>query len=353
MKKAPKIILPSLGLILLAAILFSAAQANSKKSFRHNHLALVPSGQSEADYQNTLNSQEKVPAINGVLTPSSLVQRPIAVVIENHPAARPQSGLSQADIVYEALAEGGITRFMAIFQTQRVNTVGPVRSARTYFNDWAQELGAIYAHVGGNSDALYYLKKGIPGLSNADQFFNNDFFARVPPRKPPHNTYTSTAQLLALAKQRNFNMIKSYPEYLFKDDKAAQMPTGSKINIDFSTPSFAVSWAYNSKTNLYKRSNGGKLSVDLGNGKNIFAKNIIVQRVRNWPVASDTVLAISMGTREGGEADVYQDGIVVHGTWKMVDGRTKYFDLANNEIKLNRGQTWIEIVPPANAVTIK
>src|SRR5581483_1401572 len=121
----------------------------------------------------------------------SMAKRPFAVVVENHPDARPQSGLSQADVVYEALAEGGITRFLAIFQSQDVKSIGPVRSARTYFNDWAQEWGAVYAHVGGNSDALALIKAGIPGVSDADQFFNDPYFTRISSRRPPHNTYTS------------------------------------------------------------------------------------------------------------------------------------------------------------------
>lgn len=346
MKKATKILLPIVTLAVVVAIVLAGAQAQTKKVIK---TALnIPQTQ-----DNSAVSTDMVPAINGVLVPSTLVQRPFAVVIENHPAARPQSGLSQADIVYEALAEGGITRFLAIYQTQNVKSLGPVRSARTYFNDWAQELSAIYAHVGGNSDALYYLKLGIPGVSNADQFYNGDFFARTPPRVPPHNTYTSTAKLMALAKQRGFSMAKSYADYLFKDDAASQIPTASQININFSTPSFAVKWVYDSKTNTYKRYLAGSAAVDLNNNKNIYAKNVIVQRVRNWPVASDTVLAISMGTREGGEADVYLDGHAIHGAWKLVDGRTKYFDVEGNEIKLNRGQTWIEIVPPANSVTVK
>ncbi|MDB4940352.1 MAG: hypothetical protein JWO40_777 [Candidatus Doudnabacteria bacterium] len=307
--------------------------------------------QSQSDYQNSLANADKIPAINGVMTPSALVQRPFAVVIENLPAARPQSGLSQADIVYEALAEGGITRFLAVFQTQQVKSIGPIRSARTYFNDWAQELGAIFAHVGGNSDALYYLKQGIPGLSDADQFVNGAYMTRIPPRLPPHNTYSSTDKLFAMAKHDKFSATKTYSDYIFKDDAALAQPTASKININFSLPAYTVKWLYDSKTNTYKRYNAGVATIDAGNNKSVNAKDLIVQRVRNWPVKSDTLYAISMGTREGGDADVYMDGGVIHGTWKLVDGRTKYFDQTGNEIALNRGQIWIEIVPPANTVT--
>jgi len=130
----------------------------------------------QEQYAQKLSDLQKVPAIDGELVQPGDIQRPFGVVIENFPDARPQSGLSQANIVYEALAEGGITRFFALFQTQKAPQIGPVRSARTYFNDWAEEWGVVYAHVGGNSDALAYLHAGISGVTDADQFYNDPYF---------------------------------------------------------------------------------------------------------------------------------------------------------------------------------
>jgi hypothetical protein len=355
MKSNKKFFLFLLVIVIVGAV-FAVVQAKTKKKNIRSFSSSSKEQdskifQTQVDYQKGLDAQDKVPAINGLLTPESLVQRPFAVVIENHPAARPQSGLSQADIVYEALAEGGITRYLALFQTQQVQQIGPVRSARTYFNDWAQELSAVYVHVGGNSDALYYLKQGIPGVSNADQYVNNNYIYRVPPRLPPHNTYTSSSNLFAMAKNDRFSPTKSYINYLFKDDAPSIQPSVSKISIDFSAPHYAVQWVYDSKSNTYKRFLSGSASVDANGNKNIYAKSVIIQRVKNWPVQSDTLLAISMGTREGGVADIYQDGKVIHGTWKVVNGRTKYLDSQGAEIALDRGQIWIEVVPPDRSVT--
>jgi len=251
---------------------------------------------------------------------------------------------------------------LGVFQTENVKEIGPVRSARTYFNDWAQELKAIYAHVGGNSDALYYIKQGIPGVSDADQFFNGRYFERTPPRQPPHNTYTSTAQLLELAASHKYNLTATFAPYQFKDDQLAKdfvkdssgtinVPAAN-IAIDFSEPSYAVAWKYIQATNSYQRYQIGKKVLDAGNNQPIVAKNIIIQRVTNWPVQTDTPFSISMGTRAGGAAEVFQDGADIKGTWRLDSGRTKFYDLSAQEIKLNRGKIWIEIVPPDNSVLV-
>ncbi len=278
-------------------------------------------------------------------------QRPIAVMIENHPDSRPQSGLSQADIVYEALAEGGITRQMGIFQSQKVDSIGPVRSARPYYIDWAEELGAIYVHVGGSSDALEELRAGVPGVANVDQYFNGDYFKRITTRSAPHNVYTSTDKLLALVKDQGIKNSRNYQDYLFKDPAVPSTPVASTINIDFSLPAFAVKWTYDSKTNNYKRYVAGVAVVDAGNNKNILAKNVVVQKVKVTPVPGDPKLTVIIDTKSGGEAVIFQDGKEIKGTWKVVNGRTKYFDNVGQEIRFLRGQIWIEMVPLENTIT--
>lgn len=342
-----------IALILLAAVVFLAQrvfilskQGNSGKTI-------------EPDIEKVLLKPGEAFAINGTIVPIQKASRPFAVVVENHVDSRPQSGLSQADLVYEALAEGGITRFLAVYQTEDVTSIGPVRSARTYFNDWAQELKAVYVHVGGNSDALYYIKQGIAGVSDADQFFNDPYFLRIISRPMPHNTYTSTVRLQALAKARKFDLTPSYESYLFKDDQASvSSEVQNTISIDFSLPAFTVSWTYDSVSNSYVRYLAGKKAVDVGNNSEIKAKNVIIQRVANWPVESDTILAISMGTRDGGDAEFYLDGKKILGSWKYINGRTKFFKKTivlgreiNTEMEFNRGKMWIEIVPPDRAVT--
>ncbi len=353
-KKAAKYAAAAAVIIALAAIAYSV---------RHHRKAVLKHIKSTSTSvqdklfrqysQPTTAQQGMAQAINGLVVPANQVHRPFAAVVENLQAARPQSGLSQADVVYEALAEGGITRYLAVFQTQNVDMIGPVRSARTYFNDWAQELGAIYAHVGGNSDALYYIKQGLPGVSDADQMSNDPFFWRTSDRKRPHNTYTSVEKLFALAQAYGYSLDKNYQDWVFKDDAEDPSAPAKTIDIQFSMSPWAVEWNYDPTTNTYKRILAGKPDIDRNNNVQIHPKTVVVQFVRNWPVASDTLYAISMGTREGGQAYVFEDGKEILGTWKVVDGKTRFYDQNGNEIAFDRGQLWLEMVPPGNRVAVK
>ncbi len=346
MKKQHRNIYITVGIVAVLLIVLGASY------MKHRKASELQTSSDNQDQQ--IEDFGKAVALNGTKVEEAKVQRPFAVVIENHPDARPQSGLSEADLVYEALAEGGITRFLAIFQSQDVKSIGPVRSARTYFNDWAQEWGAVYVHVGGNIDALNLLDAGVAGISNADQYYNGDYFTRITTRPAPHNVYTSIDKLKALSASHSFSIAKSYTDYIFKDDAPAQTPDASKITIDFSMPSFMVQWVYDSSTNTYKRYIAGSAALDNGNKQYIFAKNLIVQRVtaqESHP--GDPKLALLMGTHTGGEADVYQDGTVVHGTWKYLNGKTRYYDSSGKEIALNRGQIWIDVVPPDRTVSAK
>jgi hypothetical protein len=294
--------------------------------------------------QEQKDEEQKTPGINGLPLVDLEFTRPIAVVIENSPEARPQSGLSKADIVYETLAEGGITRFLAIFQSQKPEQLGPVRSARSYFNSWASELGAIYAHVGGHHTALTELENGIKGVSDANEFFNGSYFYRINSRAAPHNTYTTIDRLQALAKAKKYKTEMSSKDWKFKDDSKGEV-TAKKLVIPFSKPIFQASYAYDSESNSYGRFIGGRMAVDAENNEQIKAKNVVVQVVRVWPMPGDDKLAILMDIEEGGNAFVYQDGSEIKGTWKVTGGRTRYYDESGKEIEFNRGQIWVEVIP--------
>lgn len=297
-------------------------------------------------------TDNRVEAINGTKVDPAQVRRPFVVMIENHPDARPQSGLSQADMVYEALAEGGITRFMAVFQTQNVENLGPIRSARGYYIDWAQELGAIYVHVGGESGALNRLQAGVDGLANADQYFNDPYFHRITSRPAPHNVYTSVEQLLALASHQEFSLDKTYGAWKFKDDAPVATPAANTIAITFSLPSFDVKYTYDKASNSYLRFNAGVAAKDANNGEQLKPKVVIVQYVPKFQLYTDNPLDLGMKTRDGGAAKIFQDGNLQIASWKFVDGRTRFYDKENNEISFDRGQIWIEVVPPENLVKV-
>ncbi|MCL5666251.1 MAG: DUF3048 domain-containing protein [Patescibacteria group bacterium] len=351
MKKSYKIFAAALLLAFLILIIYVTNRKSANLAVQ-NSPDSVPKVLSE---QSPEGQTDSAATLNGSLVSSGEAQkRPIAVMVENHPDARPQSGLAEADMVYETLAEGGITRFMAVYQTESASNIGPVRSARTYFAEIADEFGAIYAHVGGNSDALANIKSGVyKNIADADQFFNDDFFRRISARPMPHNVYTSTSELRELASAHGFADAANYQSWLFKDDAPSANPA-EKINIDFSLPSFAVQWRYNPAGNNYARTMAGQLHKDKDTGKQITAKNIIVQYVETFPVKSDTPLAIGMTLTGSGKSVVFEDGKAIEGAWKKDNsGRTRYYSQDGAEIRFNRGQTWVELVPSDRSVSWK
>jgi hypothetical protein len=329
-------------LIILVLVIFLA--------YRIIHRALRP-GRQLSENMPAGKAEELMAALNGEMVSPPIAQsRPIAVMVENHPDARPQSGLSQADLVYEAVAEGGITRFMAVYQTKAPANIGPIRSARTYFATLADELGAVYAHVGGNSDVLANIRAGdYKNISNADQFFYSDYFHRIASRHMPHNVYTPLAALGKLVADKHWNNQASFEPWQFKDDSATSTPI-KNISIDFSTPSFAVGWRYNSSANSYLRDIAGTPDKDANDSSRITAKNVIVQLVSGHPIQTDTIGSIWIDLIGMGKAKIFLDGAEINSIWKKEAGdRTRYFDLSGQEIKLNRGTTWVELVPVEKA----
>lgn len=305
---------------------------------------------------NQLNNVQAV-ALNGEMVAVETTERkPVAVVIDNQPDARPQAGLTEADIVYETLAEGGITRFLALYQTKAARNVGPIRSARIYFNELAEEWGALYAHVGGNSDALDALKQSTYGqIANADQFFFDPYFHRINTRKAPHNVYTSIDTLYELGHHEQWDLKTApIPDWKYAP-RPVQTTLSQSISIPFSTPEYAVLYTYSPKENLYLRSVAGKTTLDANTGTAVKANNIIIQFASSHPTKTDTIGSLSFNLDAGGKAIVISGGIATKGTWEKVNGHTKFIDAAGKEVELNPGQTWIEIIPLelAPKVTIK
>jgi len=306
-------------------------------------------------------------------------RRPLGIMIENHKEARPQSGLSSADVVYEAVAEGGITRFLAIFYCQDAPYVGPVRSARIYFLKFLEGYGKnpLYAHVGGANtpgpaDALGYIKKlDWSSFNDLNQFsvpfpyFWRDY-ERLKNVATEHTVYTSTKKLWQYAKdKRNLTNIdnqgvrweKSFSAWKFEDD-AAQADRGTVNKIDFGfwdnlASDFSVVWSYDNKTNSYKRTNGGVPHLDKNSGKILETKNVVVMFTKESP-ANDGyegghILYKNVGT---GEMLFFKNGQVVKGTWSRdkEEDQVKFFDNNGKEISIVRGQVFIEMLPIGNKV---
>lgn len=278
---------------------------------------------------------------------------PLAVVVENIVEVRPQSGLSHADIVYESLTEGGITRFLAVYLAEESEEIGPVRSVRPHFIDWSQELGALLAHIGGSPQALdkliEYSVRTLPE--------ERPFYFRKEDKKlgPEHTAFTSTKKLWEMADNRNYSGSPKIDSWKFKKEATSSArPASSVINLGFSgLKDYHVRWEYDADQNIYKRFGGdpGLVQLDKLTDQQINAKNLIVHYAGH-STPKDEKNRIDVQTLGEGEAKIFFDGTVIEATWKKESpiSRTLYLDTNGKEIEFNRGKIWVEIVPIGSPV---
>ena len=308
-------------------------------------------------------------SLDGVLVEPTLAHLlPFAVMIDNQPDARPESGLAEASLVFESPVEGGLTRYMAVFDSSStVDQIGPVRSARPYFVDWANGLGALYAHVGGSPDALDYIKS-MPAFHNVDQFFNGSTFWRSAKRVAPHNTYTRSDLLLSLAQAKNWRPAQ-WHAWDYKDDDALSATStaqGATLTTSSSTtktvkvktttvlrggaagPSIAyngdtnVAWQFDKTNDTYIRVMNGAQYTDL-DGMQVRAHNIVVLLTDSQTLDSEGRLKVRTTGR--GSALLYRDGDVLPVTWfRSTGGQISFESVDGTNVTFNRGTTWIEVV---------
>jgi hypothetical protein len=299
-------------------------------------------------------------ALDGMPTEPQRANRlPLAVMIDDNVIARAQSGFNAASIVYQAPADGGEDRYMLVFQELDAPDVGPVRSGRPYFVNWAAEYRAGFAHYGGDLKMQQYvptingrLLYDINALGTGSKAYH-----RIGTRSAPHNGYTSTDALWATAARLGAPaaMVAEVGLRPFKDDAAfKERPTGGSISVPYRTG--AVDYTYDRASNSYLRSVAGAPHVDPVDGKRVVARDVIVLFMKltvdtkTEPGHSRPVLAqIGEGT-----ALVFRDGTVVSGTWKKADAGdlTRLFDADGKEIALNRGRIFIQVVATGTNVTI-
>ncbi len=303
----------------------------------------------------------------------------IGVMIENSPDARPQSGLKEAGVVYEAIAEAGITRFLALYQEDHPGNVGPVRSSRPYYLDWAMGFDAAYAHVGGSPDALQRIKE--IGVRDMDQFYNPAAYRRITTRYAPHNVYTTIDQLTDLAKAKGYDK-STFTSFVRKAEKpyVAPAPTPSptpapaantkksvataKPAGDTRTPATAIDlgisgayynahYDYDSAANNYKRSEGGEAHLDFETKAQLTPK-VVVALAMPYGLMADGFHS-QYTTIGSGKMYVFQDGTITTGTWSKGQPEEQFVfkDDAGKTLELNAGQTWISVVGDASKVTYR
>ncbi len=277
-----------------------------------------------------------------VPTEATTKQAVTAIMIENSPDARPQSGVKEAGVVYEAVAEGGITRFLTMHQENKPALIGPVRSLRMYYVDWLAPYQASVAHIGGSAAALAEVRNG--NYRDIDQFFNASSYWRASDRYAPHNVYTSFEKLDALNQSKGYTE-SSFTSFPRVDGKPSKTPAATSITMNFSSPSYNTQYAYDVASNTYLRSIGGAPSEDREKGQ-ITPSVVVAMKVDMVRVLEDGYRE-SIQTSGTGTAYVFQNGTVTEATWRKNDRASplELIDANGTPISLIRGQTWIGAIP--------
>lgn len=305
-------------------------------------------------------------------------RRPMAIMVENHQEARPQSGLSKADIVYETIAEGGITRFMAVYYCDAAfgnHTIGPVRSARTYFLDWASEYSKnpIYVHVGGantpgKANALGQIGDyGWAGENDLNQFglsvkeCRRDYDRLGHSVATEHTMYCFTQNLWKLADKRGWSAEDenkeswedTFTSWKFTDKIPDTNNSATTIAFDFwdDFEEYRVNWQYKEDKKIYQRTNG-KVHVDRNTDQPLETTTVMVQFVKETgPI--DDLKHMLYGTIGNGKAIVFTNGQAEKLTWKKKTrlSRTIFYDLKGKEYQFQPGKIWIETVPAGNTIS--
>jgi hypothetical protein len=339
-----------MGALGLAGLVLAACSSSPAP-----HKAAAPNRPATTTTTSTTKPVGPTCPLNGEPAPGGVVpQRPaIGVKVDNYPQARPQSGLDKADVIFEEPVEGGITRYVAVFQCQEATSVGPIRSARNIDIGILGQLGSpIEVHVGGIDPVLANIEASP--IVNLDLGAHGNIESNPPGRYAPYDTYSSTAQMWSV-----FPAMNKAPAPLFT--YSTTPPSGtpvSTVNIDFSGTS-DVAWKYVPGTSLFERYYNGTQPDMLADGNQNSAANVIVQYVQisygPWVENSEGALEVQadLYPNSSGNAIVFRNGVEITGTWhrSTLGSPTQFLNAAGQVVPMLPGQTWVELVPNTISAT--
>jgi len=389
-KKAIILVSAILSLILIAGVSYFIFGANNTSEVNEGDVKDTGTDKNATNISGTGAEQffgegDKIypSPINGVMHTQEQynifsIRRPLAVMINNHIDARPQHGVSYADIVYEVVAEGGITRWIAIFHSQGAGQVGPIRSARVYYASLAAGYNPFFAHWGGayvnpsdpenttNPEAdVYDYMNGI-GLPSLDQaYVGGKAYYRDNSRGVAleHTGYADTDKLWSLPGSGDPAIYpepawKEYVDFAswnFKDVVVEDLrPETATIGFNFwDVPDFAVKYDYNKSSNTWDRTQGGAATVDLGNNNKRISPKVVIVMFATERSANDKKAHLFYDVIGSGTASIFQDGKQVNGTWvkRSATSREVFYDNLGNPMSFDRGQIWVEVLPAGNTVS--
>lgn len=285
---------------------------------------------------------------------ATLARRPLSVKIENSPASRPQTGLNSADVVYETISEGGITRFNCIFHSNIPPRIGPVRSARLSDLWVVPQYDALFFFSGASTSTNSRIRDAqLPNLSQ-DAGVSAPY-SRSSSRAAPHNLYLDTSKAYPAAKAKGYKVTANpVPLQYLKRSKEATVPI-TEIRIPFSQANTVV-WSYDKGSGTYLRENNGSKHLDEATGKQVSANNVVVIWADYEPVSRDkagsTTYQIQLAGK--GRVSIFHDGARYDGTWlaqRHIPPR--FTDSKGRPIKLAVGRTWFQVIPLDGAITMK
>jgi len=274
-----------------------------------------------------------------------VLQRPVAIMLDNHPAARWQAGLVKAEIVYEAEVEGPYTRYLAIFLCEAPEHIGPVRSARPYFIRYALEYDPIYVHVGGSMDAMKdiqdYNMADIDGLYSGEFWRYNDTGKKI-----PNNMYTAMTNIRNAQSYKQFRTEGQFDGFLFSEEfEKLELQSEKCLNFSIEyNDDYKIEYKFDAENNDYHRYVNGKRHVDEYYDEDLVISNIIIQKTKKQVL--DDIGRLHIQNISEGTGVLIRNGEMIEITWSKTSARDKtvYKDLMGSEVVLKPGQTWIQVV---------
>nr|WP_125666430.1 DUF3048 domain-containing protein [Paenibacillus baekrokdamisoli] len=345
-----KIIRAAIGLLVVTMLMAGVLAGCSGKADNSGGNKAEPIANTEPAPGDTTNEPAPIDPpsliapLTGLAVKSEPVQRPFAIMINNFSKARPQSGLPHADMLWEVLAEGGITRIVAIFQSDSfTDPIGPIRSNRPYLIRIGEALGGVLVHSGASNDGYdllqHHHKDYLDEITNAGSYFYRESF-----RKPPHNLYSTIEKLRAGVLKKKYKQTVTIPTFPFADTGAtASGAPAATVNLSFLLKNYKVSYEYEATKNVYLRSINGKPHTDLTTGDQLSATNLVVIGAKHHTY--DDYGRLDIDLESGGPAVLIQLGKAVECTWvRSADGVIRLMK-DGQELPFVPGKTFYHIVP--------
>lgn len=336
-----KAIVKSIFVVALALVVLTAC---SKSDERGEEPMIPVDKPKEVEQPKEVEEEKFMAPFTGMMLEEESKMRPVLATINNDPKARPQSGLSDADMIYEFIAEGDMTRYLALFQSALPDEIGPIRSSRDMFIRTAIGLDAFYVAHGYSPDALALLQAGVVDHVNGMQH-DGTLFKRSAERRAPHNSYISGENIQLAAEQVNAPMmIEKMPSLSFHDsveDVKIEEAATSIIVQNGSHPQFTSTYTYDSETGMYRQFVNDIETIDKANEQPIELSNILVFEAEHHTIDAEGRQSIDL--ESGGKARLFQAGTVQEIEWMNANG--VLVPVQNGvTVKLVPGKTWIHMI---------